>query len=637
MPVALNPWALAAIAVIGALTFYLGFHSSRLANTTPDFLVARRIVRSRRNAAAITGEYLSAASFLGVAGLILRDGADALWYGVGFTAGYLALLLFVAAPLRRSGAYTLPDFAEARLGSPGLRVLCTVFVVLIGILYLVPQLQGAGLTLAAILPVPAWVGEAVVVALVMLNVLGGGMRSITVVQAFQYWVKLFALLVPTFVLLVVFLGGHGVGGPDGPRELTAAAPPMFTRTTTITVPTPVTLQVRDGVLLRARGRIDSFRTNGEMLWTAGTVHQVAAGATLTFPAGSATPVIAGSPLDNAAWLRPEAGGPSELLATYSLILALFLGTMGLPHVLVRFYTNPNGRAARRTTLHVLLLLGLFYLFPTALGVLSRLYVPELLVTDQTDAAIVLLPTRMVPGPVGEILAAVIVAGAFAAFLATSSGLLVSVAGVVSTDAFPGRVRDFRTATVIAGLIPLALAVTLPSTEVSLSVGMSFALAASTFCPVLVIGVWWRKLTWLGAAAGMVVGGGLVLLALSITLVSEYTGGWAPWVAVQPAVVSVPAAFLTVILVSKATPRRIPEDVNRIFLRMHAPDPLGFIRDRDVGRFGEPPRPETRTDPARGGAHSTDRLAGPAVEPGMTPDWLRRRIRAPRRSGHRHRR
>ena len=118
-------------------------------------------MRSRRNAAAIAGEYLSAASFLGIAGLVLKDGADALWYPIGFTAGYLALMLFVAAPLRRSGAYTLPDFVEMRLGSSGLRRFSTVFVVFIGILYLVPQLQGAGLTLATILPVPAWAGAVV--------------------------------------------------------------------------------------------------------------------------------------------------------------------------------------------------------------------------------------------------------------------------------------------------------------------------------------------------------------------------------------------------------------------------------------------------------------------------------------------
>src|SRR5262249_35847062 len=137
---------LAAMALIAAVTMLAGLYGAK-ARSTSDFLVAARSVGPRWNAAAISGEYLSAASFLGIAGLILKGGADALWYPVGFTAGYLALLLFVAAPLRRSGAYTLPDFADVRLGSARLRQICTAFVIIIGWLYLVPQLQGAGLTL----------------------------------------------------------------------------------------------------------------------------------------------------------------------------------------------------------------------------------------------------------------------------------------------------------------------------------------------------------------------------------------------------------------------------------------------------------------------------------------------------------
>jgi Na+(H+)/acetate symporter ActP len=587
--VELNPSAIIGIGLIGATTFYLGFHSSRLANTTPDFLVARRIVRSRRNAAAITGEYLSAASFLGIAGLILKDGVDSLWYAVGFTAGYLALLLFVAAPLRRSGAYTLPDFAEARLGSTALRRLCTVFVVVISVLYLVPQLQGAGLTLSTIMPVPPWVGMVLVIVLVTVNAFGGGMRSITVVQAFQYWVKLVALALPTFVLVVVFVGGHP------PDSLSSNAPPVFPHNTSVAVPATVELQVAAPVRVQAFGTVNDFPTNGGLLMNPGIPYKVAAHTKLIFPAGSYSPTPSDAPETNAAWLTPQSGGISALFSTYSLIIALFLGTMGLPHVLVRFYTNPNGRAARRTTLHVLLLLGLFYLFPTMLGALSRLYTPELLVTGQTDAAILLLPSKLMPGMGGEIVGAVIVAGAFAAFLSTSSGLLVSIAGVVSTEVFPGRVRDFRWATVIAAVIPLLLALTLPQSDISLSVGLSFALAASTFCPVLVIGIWWRKLTWVGAAAGMIIGGGLVLVALVLNIISKYTGAWAPWPVIQPALITVPIAFAAVFLGSLATQSRVPDDVSRILLRLHAPDPLGFIRDRDVARFGATSAPDRPVD------------------------------------------
>ncbi|MPZ80781.1 MAG: cation acetate symporter [Actinophytocola sp.] len=575
-------WALAGISLVTAATFYIGYRSSRTARTTQDFLVARRTVRSRRNAAAVSGEYLSAASFLGVAGLVLKDGADALWYPVGFTAGYFALMLFVAAPLRRSGAYTLPDFCEARLGSRALRGLAAAFVVFIGILYVVPQLQAAGLSIANILPVPNWVGALLVTVVVIVNVFGGGMRAITVVQAFQYWLKLFAIAAPTFVMCVLFIGN---GGPRGGAVtgLTEPMPPTFTRATTVDVQTPVQLQVEETTLLSARGEVNGIAAGGTVYWTPG-VYEVAAGTELHFSQGSTVPVVVGAPTDNSSWLRPAAA-PDNLFTTYSLMLALFLGTMGLPHVLVRFYTNPDGRAARRTTLHVLLLLSLFYLFPILLGALSRLYVPELLVTGKTDAAVLMLPSKIAPGVLGQILGATVTAGAFAAFLSTSSGLVVSVSGVLSTDVLRGRVRDFRFATAIAGGAPLALAIVLRPSDISLSVGMSFALAASTFCPVLLLGVWWRRLTWVGAAVGMVVGGGLVLASLVLNTVSGFTGGWAPSVLGQPALITVPVAFLTVIIVSKATQSKVPPDVAQIRLRMHAPDGLGFIRDRAIARFG----------------------------------------------------
>ncbi|WP_137814253.1 sodium/solute symporter [Gandjariella thermophila] len=585
-----SAWALGGIVIVAMLTFYLGWYSSRKAITTPDFLVARRTVRANQNAAAISGEYLSAASFLSVAGLVLKDGADALWYPIGFTAGYLALLLFVAAPLRRSGAYTLPDFAEARLGSTALRRLSTGFVVIIGLMYLVPQFQGAGLTLNAVSSVPAWVGAVVVAAVVMVNVLGGGMRAITVVQAFQYWVKLFAIALPAFVLFAVFFTDQ----PAKARPLSAAAPPSFTHATEVTVRSPVRLRVAEPVRLSATGAVDGAPANGPVYWGRG-LHDVDRGTTLRFPAGASAPVVDGNPPTNALWLHPEAGGARSLFATYSLIFATFLGTMGLPHVLVRFYTNPDGRAARRTTLHVLWLLALFYAFPTVLGALSRLYLPQLLVTGQTDAAVLLLPNTMLPNVVGRLLGAIVAAGAFAAFLSTSSGLVVSLAGVLSTDVLPGRVRDFRVATLIAGSAALLLAVPMTSIDISRSVSLAFAVAASTFCPLLVLGIWWRGLTAAGAAAGMVVGGGLAVAAAVVTSVSSLTGGWASPLLYEPALVSVPVAFLTMVAVSKATSRRLPPDVGRIVLRLHAPDRLGFVKDRDVARFGSPADGRAATD------------------------------------------
>ena len=196
-----------------------------------------------------------------------------------------------------------------------------------------------------------------------------------------------------------------------------------------------------------------------------------------------------------------------MLGTYSLIVALFLGTMGLPHVLVRFYTNPDGRAARRTTVLVLALLGVFYLLPVLLGALSRLYVPQLLVTGETDAAVLLLPSSALGGWGGVALGALVAAGAFAAFLSTASGLVLTTAGVLSTDLLPRRIGDFRIAAHVAGIVPMLVALAALRLDFSEMVSLAFVVAASTFCPLLVLGIWWRGLTDRGAIAGMLVGGG----------------------------------------------------------------------------------------------------------------------------------
>ena len=407
-----SPYAIPAIVLITIATVAVGAFGYRISRNTSDFLVASRTVTPRWNASAISGEYLSAASFLGVAGLVMKYGVDVLWYPVGFTAGYLALLLFVAAPLRRSGAYTLPDFAEVRLRSRRLRKLATGFVVLIGWLYLVPQLQGAGLTLSTITGSPAWLGAVVVGAVVTANVASGGMRSITFVQAFQYWAKVTAIAFPAMVLLVVWRTDSG-----RIDSLVAPSTPTFAAETTVRVQAPIAVTAEQPATLRVRGTVDGAAHSGdEVRWAAGR-HEVAADTRLTFPAGATVPQVEGlRRLDNATWARPLTGvgsGEHPLFATYSLILATFLGTMGLPHVLVRFYTNPDGRAARTTTLVVLVLLGVFYLFPMVFGALGRVYAPQLLLTGKTDAVVLVLPGAAVGGLFGQLLGGLVAAGAFA--------------------------------------------------------------------------------------------------------------------------------------------------------------------------------------------------------------------------------
>ncbi|MGB6039140.1 MAG: cation acetate symporter, partial [Gordonia sp. (in: high G+C Gram-positive bacteria)] len=279
--------ALTVVAILLAAlgTVAVGAYGGRGARSTSDFLVASRSIGPGWNAAAIAGEYLSAASFLGVAGLVAKYGADALWYPIGFNAGYLSLLLFVSAPLRRSGAYTVPDFAEFRLGSVRARKAAMAVVIVICVLYLVPQLQGAGLTLQILLHIPPWVGIVATGLLVIVNVVGAGMRSVTFAQAIQYWLKLTAVAIPVIVLGAIFL--------NSPQRIGDPLPPRVHTETTVRIDTPVDVSVTDPVGVRVTGTVDDVVVANAPL-TAG-MHQLSRGSVIDLDAGAATPVVAGAP------------------------------------------------------------------------------------------------------------------------------------------------------------------------------------------------------------------------------------------------------------------------------------------------------------------------------------------------------
>lgn len=485
----MNPAAgYAALAAVTAATLLIGVYGLRISRTTGDFYVASRTVRPWWNASAIGGEYLSAASFLGVAGLILVSGVDALWFPIGYTAGYLMLLLFVAAPLRRSGAYTIADFAQVRLESLPARRITTLLVIAVGWLYIVPQLHGAALTIRITTGLPGWIGSVAVAVVVCLSVMTGGMRSITFVQAFQYWLKLAAIAVPV-IFVLLRLSREGLPWTDGGAAFAAA-------------------------------------------------------------------------------LDPETN--ASLYRNISLSIALLCGTLGLPHVLVRFYTNPDGGSARRTTLIVLGLLSLFYVFPIIYGVLGRIYTPDL-AAGGADSTVLLLPGRVFDGALGDLLSALVAAGAFAAFLSTTSGLVVSLAGVISQDLFRGSVGGFRLSAVLAAVVPLGLALLTSSQALAGTVGMVFAFTASTLCPLLLLGIWWRGLTAPGAVAGMVTGavlcGGAMVAGGVLGTAARTVPAWLE----QPAAWTVPAAFLVTVAVSRLRPDLAPAGAAKILARLHTPE------------------------------------------------------------------
>jgi Na+(H+)/acetate symporter ActP len=571
-----NTWGVAAVLVVALGTVLIGTYGLRVSRTTSDFYVASRTVSPWWNASAIGGEYLSAASFVGVAGLIFARGPDMLWFPVGYTVGYLVLLTMVAAPLRRSGAYTLPDFAEARFASRSVRAVASMIALGIGWLYLLPQFQGAGLTLHTVTGAPTWVGALVVAVVVTANVMAGGMRSITFVQAFQYWLKLTAIAVPAAFLLLAWKA-HGTVDLTGPQL------PVFHEQTTVTFENTTTVTAEREVVVSGSGVVDGQRHDGPGLMMTQGGHTIEAGSRLAFPAGAAVPHVSTIASNtNASWALPMSSGERfPLYAVYSLMIATFLGTMGLPHVIVRFYTNPNGRAARRTTLIVLGLLGVFYLLPPLYGALGRIYTPELLMTGNTDAVVLVLPSRMIDGLGGQLLGALVAGGAFAAFLSTSSGLMVSLAGVLSQDVLRlGGVRGFRMSTVLAVLVPLGMTLLVSGMPVADMVGLAFAVAASSLCPLLLLGIWSTRITTAGAVAGMIAGGGPALLAGLVTILADTGDSWYHVLLARPAAWTVPLGFAVMYVVSLLTPRRRPAGTNRVMVRLHAPENLGLESSED---------------------------------------------------------
>ena len=610
-------------------TLAAGLFARRWSRTTSDFMVAARAVPPRVNAAAISGEYLSAASFLGIAGLVMQFGYDVLWYPVCYAGGYLLLLLFIAGPLRRFGAYTIPDFAEGRFDSPRFRRLAVTLVLVIGFFYALPQMKAAGLTVQTASGLPYGVGIGIVAVVVVAGVVGGGMRGITFVQSLQFAVKLFAISVPAFLLLIHF-SGTGVPfarGSGGLARLTSTTHFEVTRGEQWQIPAATEVHASRPAELRwqrqapsgnsgapaagfeggtgPHGRVNARRGRRIQVHAASLVPQGTvtweSSALVTIDRGQPAPFGSETPASTtSSWLGPFgplAGGTGHpLLFTYSLILAILLGTIGLPHILVRFYTNPDAKASRRTALLVLVLLGSFYVWPPIFGALGRSYDPGLYGSNLTDAVVLILPSQLGAGLLGQTLSAIVSAGAFAAFSSTLSGLLVSLGGALGHDVYgrwlqpsagpTARRRAFQISALGAGLLAGALGLLVERFDISVLVGWAFAIAASSFFPLLVLGIWWRRLTTLGASVGVALGGGIATCSIVTTMVATVSTPLASFlgqhsnlavVLAQPAIVTVPIAFGCMVGISLLRPAP-PQGVAAKMVQLHAPELLGLRRE-----------------------------------------------------------
>jgi cation/acetate symporter len=474
--------------VVIALTLAITGWAARRTRTADHFYAAGRSITAGQNGFALAGDYMSAASFLGIAGLVSTTGFDGLIYSTGWLVGWPVVLFLIAEPLRNLGRYTFADVLALRLGQGPVRVAAAVGTLATVIFYLIAQMVGAGSLIRLMFGIPYETAILIVGAAMIAYVLFGGMLATTWVQI----VKAVLLMAGAAILAGLVLARFGFN----PAHLFAEA------------------AARHGEGVLAPGR------------------------------------LVANPLD-----------------TISLGLALMFGTAGLPHILMRFYTVPDARAARQSVFYATGLIGAFYLMTFVLGFGAMVLVGPDAIREADkggNMAALLLAGHLGGTPFLGFIAAV----AFATILAVVAGLTLSGAAALSHDIWVNVVREghpapgeelrvARFASLGLGVVAVLLGITFKGQNVAFMVSLAFAIAASANFPALVLSIFWRRLTTSGAVSAMVVGtlGTLALIALSPTVqVDILNHAAAPFPLKNPALVVMPLSFLTGIIVSLLTPR-----------------------------------------------------------------------------------
>ena len=549
-----------AILAVGMATFFLiGIYSRRWTNNTAEFYVAGGQIPWKLNGVAMFSNYASAASFLGVAGAIALFGIDNWWLALGFFAAWVVVVLILASPLRRSGKYTVADALQERFSGPEIRLLTIIAGIIIGVLYLVPQLVGAGHLFNLLLPLD-FLGNADLAYVIWVAIAGGftafivvlgGMRGTTYNQAFQ-GIIIFGAMVLLLVLATVFYFSAN------PFQILADSDSV--------VPPAQVVEVG------AADAILSLEATGET------------GLERAQASGDALP-------DEPSALTPGVNVP-DMLNQLSLVLGLLLGVVGLPHVLIRLYTVKNAVAARKSTELTIVSLAIFYTMTLFVGLAAMMLLYPLLVElvnsgdigRATNTAVAELGDLLG----GQVLLGIVLAGAMAAILSSAVGLLIQMTTSVAHDGYtvllrPGsseqqRVRVAQGAGIVLTVVAVVLSIILKDENVAQLVGMVFGIAASTFAPVLLMTVWWVGFTRQGVIATFVVG-----LVVSLVFTFARYSGWDAVlslpVLVNPALYGVPAAFLAGILTSLVT-----RDVGDVDHFMH----IAHDRDIDSDGGGEEP-------------------------------------------------
>ncbi|MDO3379188.1 VC_2705 family sodium/solute symporter [Geoalkalibacter halelectricus] len=494
-----------ALIMVTLMAVYVGVGFLSRVSTTSGYWVAGQGIGKYGNGAAIASDWMSAASFMGVAGLLYLQGWFGLGYIIGWTGGYVLLLVLLAAQLRRFGKYTIPEFLGDRFDSHGVRLFAATVTVIIAITYATAQFKGIGLICGWIFGMNYAASVFFAAGVVLAYMLISGMAGVTRNQQIQYVVLISAFLIPLWILMKK-AGGAGI------------------------LP-----QLEYGRLLSdlMEGRTAVGVLEGEELMKA-----------------------------TKAYLPWGTGG--TIYHFIALVFTLMVGTAGLPHIMIRFYTVKNEDTARRSVLWGLFFIGLLYWSSPVYAALGKFWNP-LGGRAVADVIILSAPER---ADLGIAFIGYLAAGAMAAGISTVAGLLVAGASAVAHDWYATVFRPHSTdkqqlfvgrvfTAVLCGIVVL-IALN-PPALIAQIVAMAFAIAGNTIFPACVLAVWYSRANKYGALAGMTFGLAMTLLAMFgwILNVPAFTAtGILP--ATSSALIVCPLAFLIIILVSNLTQDKISD-------------------------------------------------------------------------------
>jgi cation/acetate symporter len=483
----INTTALPIFGLILAVTLGITYWASKRTSTTTEFWAAGRGITGAQNGFAIAGDYMSAASFLGIAGLIYLFGFDGFLYSVGFLVAFLTVLFLVAEHMRNAGKFTIADVLAFRLNERPARVAAALGTLAVVGFYLIAQMVGSGVIVEKLVGIPFSTAVIVTGALMLAYVVFGGMVATTWVQI----IKAVLLMTGATVMTLFVLERVGWNPID-----------LFNQAA------------------------DKHEAKGEYL---------SPGLQFT------------NPID-----------------TISLGLALVLGTAGLPHILMRFFTVPDAKAARKSVLWAMGLIGVFYLMTTVLGFGARAILGvggEAAAGSTGNLAAPNLAEELGGGAGtagGDIFLAVIAAIAFATILAVVAGLVISASGAVAHDVWTNVIRSGqehnekeevwvgRIAAVAVGAIAIIISLIGGSQmNVAFMVALAFAVAASATFPALLLALTWRRFNTTGAVTGVLFGviSAIALIIMSPTVWPGPDSQGSPFGLENPGIISIPLGFI----------------------------------------------------------------------------------------------